>query len=280
MTSPDPGIAAILRETDRERYLSTLFVPERHRAAVQALWAFNAEVAAIASRVTDPAAGEIRLAWWRDALTGAGHGDVQRSPVAAAVMATCETYALPVAPLVNLIEARRFDLYSDAMTDSTEFERYAGETTSVLYQLGAGILGDGTLPASGDAAGHAGVATAFVGHLLAFTQNARRGRLFLPLDVFRSVGLSSREEVLADPVSPAATAALQLTADIADEHLERAVLAVGALPLALRPAFAPLPVLRQSVSRIARGHVRPMPHWQQLATMAVWLLRQRQTPAR
>ena len=153
MTSGYLHAADFLRETDRDRYLATLVLPPSRRPAVQSLLAFSADVAAIRDRAREPAPGEIRLQWWTDALSGDGHGSVRQNPLADALLSTIETYRLPTGALLRLIAARRFDLYDDPMPDVASFEGYAGETTSVLFQLSAMILNDGVEIESGDAAG-------------------------------------------------------------------------------------------------------------------------------
>src|SRR5690606_40929035 len=110
---------------------ATLVLPPEYRGPVQALYAFSADVASIRERARDPAPGEIRLQWWADALSGAGHGNVRQNPLADALLAVIERYRLPADPLQRLIAARRFDLYGDPMPDVASFEGYAGETTSV-----------------------------------------------------------------------------------------------------------------------------------------------------
>ena len=126
-----------LRTSDRDRYIATLVLPAEQRPAITALYAFNADVAAIRERVSGPQPGEIRLQWWNDALTGQGHGAVRQNPLADALLDTIERYDLPVGTFQRLIGARRFDLYDDPMPDLESFEGYAGETASTLFQLSA-----------------------------------------------------------------------------------------------------------------------------------------------
>src|SRR5690554_4279334 len=103
--------ADALRREDRERYLTTLVLGGDRRDAVTALYAFNADVAAVRARVSNPAPGEIRLQWWSDALAGEAHGNVRQNPVADALLDTMARYAIPAGTLLRLIAARRFDLY-------------------------------------------------------------------------------------------------------------------------------------------------------------------------
>jgi 15-cis-phytoene synthase len=241
---------AALRELDRDRYFATLFLPARSRIAVQALYAANAEIAAIRERAREPAPGEIRLRWWADALEGQGRGEVRQSPLADALLDIIETYALPTAPLLRLIEARRFDLYQDPMPDLVSFEGYAGETVSVLYQMATMILGEGRPTEAGDAAGHLGVAQALVGHLRAFGYNAAQRRIFLPWSILAANGVREAD-VFGGRTSGGLEAALRQLRELAAEHLEEASAAITALPRGLRPAFVGRSLLRRQLRLVA-----------------------------
>lgn len=240
---------ATLRDLDRDRYFATLMVPEQARGPVAALYAFSAEVAAIRERVHEPAPGEIRLQWWRDALQGQGHGEVRQSPVADALLSAVDDYRLPTAPLVRLLEARRFDLYRDPMPDVATFEGYAGETVSVLFQLAAMILKGGEPVETGDAAGHLGVAQALVGHLRAFGYNASQGRIFLPLSIFAANGVTE-DDILAGQATPGLLAARLQLCELAREHLVKAEAAIRPLSAALQPAFVSAALLGPQLKRV------------------------------
>ncbi|MFZ2100637.1 MAG: squalene/phytoene synthase family protein, partial [Oricola sp.] len=148
----------LLREGDRERYLTVLYAPEEKRAALAALYAFNLETARIRDLVSEPLPGEIRLQWWREVVSGEREGEGRAHPVVAALLHAADEYRLPRIALANLTEARIFDLYDDPMTDRVALEGYLGETVSALFQMSAMIL-DGQAGASAaSAAGHAGVA--------------------------------------------------------------------------------------------------------------------------
>src|SRR5262249_28267222 len=106
---------ALLRASDKDRFLTTLFAPAEHRDALLALYAFNGDVAGVRGVVREPVAGEIRLQWWSDVFDGAGRGEVAAHPVAAALLASMPRYRLPPEPFKAVIEARRFDLYDEPM---------------------------------------------------------------------------------------------------------------------------------------------------------------------
>lgn len=264
-----------LRAGDRDRYFATLVLPEAERAPITALFAFNADIASVRDRAKEAAAGEIRLQWWHDALSGEGHGAVRANPLADALLDTVAEFALPVPALLRMIEARRFDLYDDPVPDVPTFEGYAGETASALYQLAAMILNRGPVE-PGDAAGHLGVAHALVGHLRAFGYNASKGRIILPRDVFATCGVSEAD-IRAGKPSENLSVALTRFAELAADHLRRADAAIDALPRGLRSAFAPSALLRSQLTRLvldAPFAPQPdLPDWQKIAVLGWWKLR-------
>ena len=270
-------VGSFLRDADRDRYYASLLLKEPERAAVQSIYAFAADVASIRDRAREPAAGEIRLQWWADALKGEGHGNVRQNPLAAALLDTLEKYQLPAGPLLRLVATRRFDLYHDPMPDVPSFEGYAGETVSVLYQLAAMVLNGGTEVETGDAAGHLGVAHALVGHLRAFGYNASTGRLFLPLSIFVANGVTE-SEIFAGKESEGLMAALGQLQDLAVEHLNKAGTAIADLPKPLRPAFAPIAILgRQAdlAASVSSPFIQPpdLSDWRRIAMMGWWAWR-------
>lgn len=237
-----------LRALDRERYLASLMFPVAQRGAAQAVLAFASEVAAIRERVSEPATGEIRLQWWIDALEGQGHGAVRSNPVADALFQTLDRHDLPAGPLVRLLAARRFDLYNDPMIDLPQFEGYAGETVSILFQYMAMILNREAADRSADAAGHLGVALALAGHLRAFGYNASRGQLFLPLSVFVAHGVRE-SEIYAGKPSEALDASLMQISELCAAHHAKAKAVIAELPRDIRPAFASVALLPHAMAR-------------------------------
>ncbi|UJQ95057.1 phytoene/squalene synthase family protein [Mariluticola halotolerans] len=274
--SADPYIADFLKQHDRDRYLSTLVLEGDKRDAVQALYAFSADVAAIPARVTEPGPGEIRLQWWTDALEGHGHGNVNQNPIAAALLKAVDDYALQTGPLVRLIAARRFDLYQDPMPDIETFEGYAGETNSVLFQYAATILGEGAALDDGDAAGHLGVAYALAGHLRAFGYNAAHGRIYLPWSIFAANGVNE-QQIFAGQETDGVRAAITQIADIAEGHLAAARRAIAQSPKQVRPAFALTPVIGKRLKRAAKTSLTAAPQadpdWLNILRIAFWTMR-------
>jgi 15-cis-phytoene synthase len=117
MTSPaDEGFdycEALVRAQDKDRFLASLFAPAARRNYLFALYAFNLEVARIGALVREPMAGAIRLQWWREALSGERPGEAAASPVAASLNVALAAATVDRAPLLDLIELRRAELFGE-----------------------------------------------------------------------------------------------------------------------------------------------------------------------
>src|SRR5438045_3123307 len=129
----------LVRAGDKNRFLATLFAPQKYRRALYALYAFNLEVARVRDLAREPMPGEIRLQWWRDALAGLSAGEAGAAPIAKALQDVLKHYRLPLHVLADLIEARSFDLYDDPMGSLEELEAYAVKTSSAVMALAAEI---------------------------------------------------------------------------------------------------------------------------------------------
>jgi phytoene synthase len=188
----------LVRAADKDRFLGALFASADKRGALFALYAFNVEVARVAAIVREPMAGEIRLQWWRDVLSGEGDGEAAANPVAAALLDTMARHALPAEPLLRLIEARAFDLYDDPMPSPAALEAYLDATSSALIALAGRILA-GDHPAILHAARPGGLAYGMAGLL-----RAKRHGAFADLRARAGEQLAAFETLL--PGLPAASA--------------------------------------------------------------------------
>jgi 15-cis-phytoene synthase len=247
---------ALVRAADRDRFLATLFAPAQHRPALFALYAFNVEITRVREAAREPLAGEIRLQWWRDVLSGTGRGDVAAYPEAGALLESVARYRLPLPRLDALIEARRFDLYDEPMTTLAELEAWAEGASSALIALAAQILapvGDGDIDAL---CRHAGLAHAIAGLLKAFPAHAARGQLFVPLEVLERHGAGTRD-VAAGRATPQLRGALDEMRQRARDHLQRARELIAAAPPAILPALLPVALAGPTLARMERRGYDP-----------------------
>jgi phytoene synthase len=135
---------ALIRRTDPDRWLAARFAPEAARRELMALYALNHELARVAESVTNPLVGEIRLAWWREALEELAAGEPARAhPVLQAVAPAVTSGRLPLAPLKALVEARASDLEPAPFADEAALTAYIDGTAGAVMAAAAHLL-DGT----------------------------------------------------------------------------------------------------------------------------------------
>lgn len=252
----DPALA-LLRETDRERYFCTLFLPPAQRNAAAALYAFNAEMSAIVDKASEPMPGEIRLQWWSEVLLGTR--DSGEHPLAVALAAVLLEHKLPAAPLLGLIEAQRLLLYHDPMPDRTSLESWCGESFSVLLQLIAMAGDGGDARAIADASGHGGVAIRLVEIISRLGRDRRNGRCLISLDMLAAAGLD-HGQWLAEPADTRHLAAIGAMIALARKHHALALAAAASLPAGQRVPFLPLAVAPLWLERAERAGLALLQH--------------------
>jgi phytoene synthase len=241
--------AALVRTADRDRFIAALFAPAERRDALNALYAFNVEVARVREVAHSALPGEIRLQWWSDVIGGQRQEEARSNPVAAALLATMERHSLNASPLLDLIEARRFDLYEDPMATLTDLETYARRTSSSLIALATQIL------AEVDAAAHAepaGIAYGVTAILRAMPVHIVRRQLYLPTELLNrhQVGIG---DLFAGRPAAGLAAALAELRDVARGHLRVLHDRLAVLPASAAPAFLPVALVGPSLAKMERG---------------------------
>ncbi len=240
--------ADLVRATDRDRFIATLFAPADRRGALHALYAFNSEIARVHEAVREALPGEVRLQWWRDVI-GGERKEARANPVASALLETMARHGLAAERLVALIEARRFDLYDDPMATLIDLETYARDTSSALLGLAARILSGSDAEAF---TGPAGIAYAMAGLIRAFPLHAVRRRLYVPVELLER-HRAHPHDIFAGRPSAGLAAALAELRDVARHHLDAAREHATALPPTAIAAVLPVALVRPSLDRSARS---------------------------
>jgi phytoene synthase len=246
----------IVREADRDRYLSVLFAPEEKRGALYSLYAFNAEVARIRDVIHEPLPGEIRLQWWRDVIEDGAPEAAAGHPVAAALLETIRRHDLPRGAFGNYLDARIFDLYDDPMPSRNDLEGYCGETASALIQMASLVLDPEKAQAFAACAGHAGCAQATTGLLRLLPIHLSRGQCYVPRDLLSAAGTTA-EAFVAREDGAAAERAVEAMIALAREHLAAFSREAKDLPARLRPAYLPAALAARYLPKLSGGKVDP-----------------------
>ncbi|MGC1467610.1 MAG: phytoene/squalene synthase family protein [Pseudolabrys sp.] len=257
--------AALVREADPDRFLASLFAPEAERAALCALYAFNAEICRVREVAREPMPGEIRLQWWREVLAGERSGEERAHPVAAALRTAIEQYGIAIDPLADLVEAHAFDLYEQPMVSMTDLEIYAERTDGAVLALAADILGGRSIAVSA-AIRNAGIAYTVAGFLRNLARDASRRQLFVPLDVLTRHG-ADVESIFAGLTSAELRAALAELRLYARSRLAAAQQNISSMPDAILPALLPVALVQPALARMDKNDYEPFkfaaaPRWQ------------------
>jgi phytoene synthase len=255
----------LVRAADKDRYLASLFIVGPARRHILALYAFNAEVAAVRDRTSEPMAGEVRLQWWRDALIGDASGGAEGNPVAAAMIETLRHHPSLRRNLERLLEARAFDLYSDPMPSLDALRGYLNATASSLFEMAGTVVGEDEKGIA-RAAEPAGLAYGLAGLLRSLPQHASRGQIFLPPESLEAFGVQS-EDILAGHTTPELRAALTALRDDVRKHLAEAKTRMAGLSSTVRSAFLSLSLVELYLERMDRTDYDPfrtlieVPQW-------------------
>lgn len=120
----------------RAPYLAALGAPKDKRPGLLAVLAFDAELAGVCERVSEPMLGRIRLQWWLDALPGVTGGRPPGHPVAQELA----DLDLRLDPLRALVETYNFDL-DDGPAGVDSHLAHADAKGAVLGGLLLDVLG-------------------------------------------------------------------------------------------------------------------------------------------
>jgi phytoene synthase len=262
----------LVREADKDRFLATLFAPAEYRGPLFALYAFNCEIARVREVAREPLPGEVRLQWWSEALAGERRDEATANPVAAALLDAIARHGVAPQRLLELIEARIFDLYDDPMQTLEDLETYAAKTSSALFELAAHILGGSNDAASAELTRHAGIGYAIAGLLRAFPWHAARRQLYVPVEILERHG-ARREDVFAGLATAALRSALAEMRGHARRHLATANDLIGGAPPTIVPALLPVALAPVLLRRMERRDYDPfaileVPQWRR--QWALW----------
>lgn len=172
-------------------YYSFLFLPPEQRRAITALYAFCREVDDVVDSDMDPGVARAKLSWWRDELGRLFDGTPQH-PVTRALAAPIRRYNLPREHFQEIIDGMEMDLDYHAYPTFKELKLYCHRVAGIVGMMSAEIFGyrdRRTL----NYAQHLGTAFQLTNILRDVREDARRGRLYIPLDELARHGVSAEE---------------------------------------------------------------------------------------
>ncbi|MDP2809448.1 MAG: presqualene diphosphate synthase HpnD [Rhodocyclaceae bacterium] len=235
-------------------YYSFLFLPSERRRAITALYAFCREVDDAVDDCHDAKTAASRLDEWRREIARLD-ADTPTHPVTKALAAARKRFGLPSEQLLEIIDGMAMDLDTARYPDFKALHLYCYRVASVVGLLAAEIFGyrdRRTLKYAHDL----GLAFQLTNIIRDVGEDARRGRIYLPLDELARFGVSEADILECRP-SGNFRALMEFQAARAVEHYERAFAQLPAVDRkSQRAGIIMAAIYRATLDEIARDGFR------------------------
>ena len=232
-------------------YSSFLFLPPARRLAITALYAFCREVDDIVDECIDTEVARTKLTWWRKEIAGTFAGSAQH-PVAQALIPVVRTFNLPQTHFQNVIDGMEMDLRYNRYPDFATLQSYCYRVAGVVGLMAAEIFGYRD-PATLKYAENLGTAFQLTNIIRDVGEDARRGRVYLPLDELTRFGISATDIVhLLDREGLRGLVEFQI--ERAEQYYERAFASLPAIDRkSQRPGLVMAAIYLTVLKEIRRG---------------------------
>ncbi len=177
-------------------YYAFLFLPPPRRRAITALYAFCREVDDVVDECTDADIAHTKLAWWRNEVRAIAQGKAQH-PVTRALAAVDQGIRLDEARLLEIIDGMEMDLTQARYADFAALELYCHRVAGVVGLLSAEIFGY-TDRKTLDYAHDLGLAFQLTNIIRDVGEDARRGRIYLPVAELAQFGVPAEDILRAN----------------------------------------------------------------------------------
>jgi len=258
MRSPEPTAADLaacremLRGGSKSFHAASLLLPKRVRDPATALYAF-CRLADDAVDLCPPDERADRLAALSCRLDRAYAGDPHPHPADRAFSAVVRHYVIPRALPEALIEGFSWDAEGRRYPDLEAVEAYAARVAAAVGAMMAILMGVRDAPRMARAC-DLGVAMQLTNIARDVGEDARAGRLYLPLDWLREAGVDPDAFLAAPSFSPAIGQVVLRLLDRAGELYARAEPGIAALPQDCRAAIGAASRIYAEIGRrIARA---------------------------
>jgi phytoene synthase len=172
-------------------YYSFMFLPPDKRRAITALYAFCREVDDVVDECTDEQVARTTLNWWRDQVTEI-YGGIPQHPVAQALVPVVRQFNLAQEHLMEIIDGMEMDLDYPRYNDFKSLQLYCYRVASVVGLLSVEIFGYSdrrTLKYAHDL----GIAFQLTNIIRDVGEDARRNRIYIPMDELQQFGVTAAE---------------------------------------------------------------------------------------
>lgn len=172
-------------------YYSFLFLPERQRKAIMALYAFCREVDDIVDECTEVDIARRKLNWWREEIHRLYDSTAQH-PVTRALSPALKHYPMNKAHFLAIIDGMQMDLEKTRYANFTELHAYCYRAAAVVGLLSVEIFGYDD-PKTLEYAEALGLAFQLTNILRDVGEDIRRGRIYIPEEDLNRFNISEME---------------------------------------------------------------------------------------
>jgi phytoene synthase len=176
-------------------YYSFLFLPPRRRRAITALYAFCREVDDVVDETEDAGVARVKLAWWRTEVERLFAADPTH-PVTRALAPHLTAYDITRGRLIEVIDGMQMDLEQNRYLDFTGLALYCRRVAGVVGEMASSIFGR-TDPATLRYADALGLAFQLTNIIRDVGEDARKGRVYLPIEDLQRFGVSVNDILAA-----------------------------------------------------------------------------------
>ncbi len=189
--TPDQYCQQKAAQSGSSFYYSFLFLPPPRRAAITALYAFCREVDDVVDETSDAQIAQTTLVWWRKEVAQMLAGSPSH-PVTKALQPHLEPYGIRGEHLLAVIDGMEMDLTQTRYLDYPALQRYCWHVASVVGIMSAGIFGYSS-PSTLEYAEKLGLAFQLTNIIRDVGEDARRGRIYLPISELQQHGVPAAE---------------------------------------------------------------------------------------
>ncbi len=172
-------------------YYAFRFLPPPQRAAITAFYAFCREVDDVVDEVHDTGVAATKLAWWRKEVATAFSGHASH-PAMTALMPHAAAYAIEPSHLLAVIDGCEMDLQQTRYLDFAGLARYCHLVAGVVGEVAANIFGRSQAQTI-EYAHRLGLAMQLTNIIRDVGDDARRGRIYLPVDELKQFDVRAQE---------------------------------------------------------------------------------------
>ncbi len=264
-------IRKLVRDHDRDRYVAALFLDKRYQTKIFPILAFNVELERIPQIVTEPQLGEIRLQWWRDTLEKIARGERVGHPVADSMAVTLARSDISTVSLLEMIDARSFDISRTIFPDFNALNSYFNKTTGAVFSLSEQIILDNKI-SSRELVERAGRAYGLMQIMKLLPYHTASGRIFIPQDILNEFGVD-RVQLLGGQESSGLNRMLTDLRNRCRQELKTSRSLLEQVGSRVSTAYLPLALVDPYLTILERNSHNPLTHLAVLNPLQrLWLL--------